>query len=168
MAQNKRHSRGLTLVEAVLLLVIVSIVAVAAGVGLQAVAKVPGETDDTMGMENVMVNVVEQTKATLQKSWPSGNPVTFSSSLLVNGVSYGPTTITVNTTATSSPTTVTTTLSINNRPYAMSLAVDKADPAGGTSYQADFLQVTARVTPMIGGSQSTTLTQKVVTYVTQP
>ena len=52
---RRRQSRGLTLVEAILLLVIVSIVAVAAGVGLQAVVKVPGKTDDMMAINSVLV-----------------------------------------------------------------------------------------------------------------
>src|SRR3954468_191963 len=62
---------GLTLVEAILLLVIVSIVAVAAGVGLQSVVKVPAKTDEMMAINNTLVSVLEQMKGKLSTTWPS-------------------------------------------------------------------------------------------------
>src|SRR3954467_13233961 len=66
-----RPPYGLTLVEAILLLVIVSIVAVAAGVGLQSVVKVPAKTDEMMAINNTLVSVMEQMKAKLLTTWPS-------------------------------------------------------------------------------------------------
>jgi len=63
-----RHSRGLTLIEAMLLVVILSIVAVAAGVGLQAVAKVPAQTDRALAINNALVDTLEQWRA---KPWAS-------------------------------------------------------------------------------------------------
>src|SRR3982751_6539177 len=68
---HPRPPYGLTLVEAILLLVIVSIVAVAAGVGLQSVVKVPAKTDEMMAINNTLVSVMEQVKAKLSTNWPS-------------------------------------------------------------------------------------------------
>src|SRR4051812_2134780 len=90
MRRQPSHPYGLTLVEAMLLLTIVSIIAVAAGVGLQAVVKVPAKTDETMAVNNMLVSVMEQTKANLQKSWPSANFNTSSYAFTVGSTTYTP------------------------------------------------------------------------------
>lgn len=81
---GRTHARrGLTLVEAMLLVVIMSIVAMGAGIGLQAVAKVPTEADKTMAINAKLVDTLETWKS---KSWSSmasgGGTVT------VNGKGY--------------------------------------------------------------------------------
>ncbi len=66
-----KNPRGLTLLEAMILMVILSIVAVAAGVGIQAVAKVPAQADNTLAVNDVVVSVMEQTRASVLRTWPS-------------------------------------------------------------------------------------------------
>ena len=78
-----RRGRGFTLIEAIVLLVILSIVAVSAGVGLQAVAKVPEGTDKMLAINNAVVDTMEQWKA---KAWAS--QVSQSDTVTINGVSY--------------------------------------------------------------------------------
>jgi prepilin-type N-terminal cleavage/methylation domain-containing protein len=51
---------GLTLLECMIVLVVMSIVAVAAGVGLQGVAKVPTQTDDRMVINFKLIDCLEQ------------------------------------------------------------------------------------------------------------
>ena len=89
-----KHPRALTLIEAMLLLVIISIVAVAAGVGLQAVAKVPANTDAYMAANNVAVSVLEQTCANLIRNWPSATWGGANYAFIAGGTSYTPTTVT--------------------------------------------------------------------------
>lgn len=102
--QYTHHSRGLTLIEAMLLVVILSIVAVAAGVGLQAVAKVPAQTDRTLAINNALVDTLEQWRA---KSWAT--MASASDTVTVNSKPYART-ITVedaDPTATNDPVTFT-------------------------------------------------------------
>jgi hypothetical protein len=80
------HARGLTLIEAMLLVVIMSIVAIGAGIGLQAVAKVPTATDDIMAVNARIVDTLETWRG---KPWasmvtPTPNPDT----VTINGKSY--------------------------------------------------------------------------------
>jgi Tfp pilus assembly major pilin PilA len=77
------RGRGFTLIEAIVLVTVMSVVAVAAGVGLQAVAKVPTQTDATMGINNALVDAMEQWKA---KSWATMASST--GTVTVNGRSY--------------------------------------------------------------------------------
>ena len=88
--RRRKTMRGLTLIEGMLLLTIISIVAVAAGVGLQAVAKVPGITDGIMAVNGVAVSVMEQTRANLLRNWPAGMWGGTNYAFLVNGASYTP------------------------------------------------------------------------------
>jgi len=57
---------------------------------------------------------------------------------------------------------------LNNKTYCLTVSLDKADPAAGTNYAADFLQVTVQLNPVISGSINTNSPQKLVTYVAQP
>jgi type II secretory pathway pseudopilin PulG len=169
MYRFRKHPRGLNLIEAMILLLVVSIVAVATGVGLQAVAKVPQITDDIMAVNNVLTNVTEQVRGNVIASWPT---TTYSTGLIVNGTSYSPS-VTINNTAynygtPATYTSVTNSLSINSKTYQLSLAIDKADPAGGTSYQNDYYRIIVCVTPYIGGTLTTARAKTMVTYVTQP
>lgn len=54
-----RH-RGLTLVEALIVMTIMSIIAVAAGVALQSLARVPERNDDQLVVSNALVDKMEQ------------------------------------------------------------------------------------------------------------
>jgi Tfp pilus assembly protein PilE len=117
------HSRGLTLIEAMLLVIILSIVAVAAGVGLQAVAKVPAQTDLTLAINNALVDTLEQWRA---KSWATMTSA--NDTVTINSKSYARA-ITVedaDPTATNDPTTFT---------------------AGST--QTDFRRITATINGQI-------------------
>src|SRR4051812_35076641 len=67
-ASHRHARRGLTMIEAMLLLVVMSIVAVGAGVGLQAVAKVPAQTDEILAINSEVIDRMEQMKAT---AWAS-------------------------------------------------------------------------------------------------
>ena len=168
-----RHPRALTLIEAVLLLVIMSIVAVAAGVGLQSVSKVPQAADDRLAGNAIIVSVMEQTKANLIKNWPSTTWGGANYAFTANGTGFTPT---AGTSLGASPgagagystPTSGTVLSINNKSYQLTLAIDKADPAGGASYKTDFFQVTVKLDPIINGSVYANSPQQVVTYVAQP
>jgi type II secretory pathway pseudopilin PulG len=62
MIRPLRRGRGLTLLESLILLVVLSIVALAAGVGLQAVTKVPAQTDDQMVINSQLVSCLEQVR----------------------------------------------------------------------------------------------------------
>jgi type II secretory pathway pseudopilin PulG len=175
MRTHQKHPRGLTLIEAMLLLVIVSIVAVAAGVGMQAVAKVPAATDETMSINSTLVNVMEQVRGNLLRNWSSSNFNGSNYALSINGTSYTPAGTTIGTTATpgtsystpasgASPAPVI----INNKTFVIKVAVDKADPAGSTSYKTDFLQITVTCMPVVSGAASANGQKIMVSYVTQP
>jgi len=167
---GKRLRRaGLTLIECMILVTVISIISVAAGVGMQSVVKIPAQTDSIMAVNSVLVSVMEQAEASLDKSWPAST--TFTPTILVGASSYAPT-ITINNTAYAygtppTYTSLTNALLINNNTYQLSMAVDQADPAGGTTYKSTFLQVTVAVTPYVNGSLATSGMQKVVTYVSK-
>lgn len=166
---HRRKNRGLTLVEAILLLVIISIVAVAAGVGLQAVAKVPETAETTMGVNEVLVTVVEQTKANLQRNWPSSNWGGTNYAFLINGTSYTPTASTAFGTYYATPTSGSTPapVVINDRTYQIKLTMATTDPGIGSA-QSDFMQVTVQAYAVINGSVSSSAAQTMVTYVAKP
>jgi type II secretory pathway pseudopilin PulG len=164
----RRYPRALTLVEALLLLVIVSIVAIAAGVGLQAVAKVPAATDSTMAVNTVLVSVVEQTRANLVRNWPTTTWGGANFAFLANGSSFTPAS-----TALGSPYSTPTTgsapapVQINGKPFQITLTLATADPGVGSA-QADFVQITAVACPIVGGTVNASSPQRLVTYVAKP
>jgi Tfp pilus assembly major pilin PilA len=163
-----RQPHGLTLVEAMLLLVIVSIVAVAAGVGLQAVVKVPAKTDGTMAINSALVSIMEQTQANLLKTWPGANFDGANYQFTVGGSTRTPANTVIGTynastgARTGSPFAASS-VSINNKSYQFTVYLDRADPAMGTSYQTDFLCLCVQAAPA-GGS----FTQSMMSYVTKP
>jgi Tfp pilus assembly major pilin PilA len=110
--------RGFTLIEAMVLLVIVSIIAVAAGVGLQAVAKVPIQTDAILAIDNEIVNRLEQMRA---EPWA-----------------------TMSTKATSL-TNASPGVSINSKFYSCTVAVVDADADGDGSIDADYRKITVTI-----------------------
>jgi hypothetical protein len=165
-------ARALTLIEALLLLVIISIVAVAAGVGLQAVAKVPAATDNIMSINTVLVSVMEQTHANLIRNWPASTWGGPNCAFFANGISYTPPANIAFRSSYTTPITGTSPkpLQINGKPYQVSLILATADPVnpGGTSPQSDFIQITVVAAPVIAGTVDSTSTQRLVTYVAQP
>jgi len=188
MIRMRKKPYGLTLVEAILLLVIVSIVAVAAGVGLQAVVKVPAKTDDMMLVNNTLVSVMEQMKAKLSTNWPSTSATTsytltlpntnestgsssyalsFPAMSATDGVAWTNGYATTPATGTSTPKP----LAVNYKIYQLRVTLEKADPAdpvAGTNYRSDFLRVTVQLFVVTGFTASTTATQTMVTYATKP
>lgn len=120
-ATTSRAHRGLTLIEAMLLLVIMSIVAVAAGIGLQAVAKVPTQTDLTLAVNSALVDTIEQYKS---KPWAS---------------------------VTASTTPITNSVTINSQTYTRKITVESADPTDGTdpnsfsTTQTDYRRITVSI-----------------------
>jgi type II secretory pathway pseudopilin PulG len=165
----RRASRGLTLIEAILLLTIVSIVAVAAGVGLQAVSKVPALTEGMMAVNGVAVSVMEQTRANLLRNWPAGMWGGANYAFLANGVSYTPGAGIAlgNSYATPATGINPAPITIDGKPYQLTLTLTAADPGAG-SVKADFLQVTVVLCPVIGGMPVASSPQRLVTYVAQP
>ena len=83
MRHRPKPARGFTLIEAMFLLVVLSIVAVGAGIGLQSVAKVPANTDQIMAINNAIVDSIEQWKA---KAWAS--QVSQTDAVTINNKSY--------------------------------------------------------------------------------
>src|SRR5439155_286801 len=112
--------RGFTLIEAMVLLVILSIVSVAAGIGLQSVIKAPTAADQIMAIDNFEVDTLEQWKV---KTWAAMNPSS----------PYA------------TPYSVSDTVTINGKNYTRMVVVSDADPAspesGGTP-QPDFRRIT--------------------------
>jgi type II secretory pathway pseudopilin PulG len=166
MQVHGRKHYGFTLIEAMLLLVILSIIAVAAGVGLQAVAKVPARTDDMMAANSVMVSAMEQVRAGLFASWPAA---TYSTPVTINSTSY-PVSLTINNASGySTPTSgsLPAPIALNGMPYVLNIAMSTADPGVGSA-QTDFMQVTVAITPLSGTTPITGLQRKLVCYVAQP
>jgi hypothetical protein len=167
--RKRKTSRGLTLIEAILLLTIISIVAVGAGVGLQAVAKVPAITNGMMAVNGVAVSVVEQTRANLLRNWPAGTWGGTNYAFLANGVSYTPGAGIAlgNSYATPATGTSPAPIMIDGKPYQLTLTLTTADPGAGSA-KADFMQVTVVLCPVVGGAPVANFPQRLVTYVAQP
>ena len=83
MYKTLRKSSGFTLIEAMVLLVVLSIIAVAASVGLAAVCRAPYVDETQLGISNELVDKLEQLKGTAFASLASGSDTT-----TVNGKSY--------------------------------------------------------------------------------
>ena len=129
-----------------LLLMVLSIVAVGAGVGLQSVVKVPEQTDATLAINSALVSTMEQLKTNLKSSWPTS---TFTATINVNGTSC-PVSLTLGST-----TGYSKTITVNNGSYTLTITMAQANP-DGSGTKSDFLQVT-----------STIGTQSMTTFVTQ-
>jgi type II secretory pathway pseudopilin PulG len=73
---GKTRRRGLSLLESLLLVTILSIVAVGAGQSLQAVTKIPSQTDASLAEENLLVSKLEQVRSVSFDALPIGTAVT--------------------------------------------------------------------------------------------
>jgi type II secretory pathway pseudopilin PulG len=166
---RSRSPQALTLIEALLLMVVISIVAVGAGIGLQAVAKVPAAADSTMAVNSVLVSVVEQTRANLIRNWPATTWGGSNYAFIANGASYTPATGTALGGSYSTPLSgaAPAPVQINGKAYQLILTLAKADPGIG-SVQPDFMQLTVVACPIVGGTVDPNSPQRLVTYVAQP
>jgi len=81
--QKKSHRRGLTLIECIIVVTVLGVVAVGAGVGLQAVAKTPSQADQQLAVSNALMHGVEVTLAQPWASMTSGT-----STVQIYGVNY--------------------------------------------------------------------------------
>ena len=61
---HRRRTRGLTLLEAVIAVVVLSVIAVAAASGLQSVARGPAQLERRLAVYNLLVDKMEQLRAT--------------------------------------------------------------------------------------------------------
>jgi hypothetical protein len=73
---GKNNRRGLSLLESLMLVVILAIVAVGAGQSLQAVSKIPSQTDASLTDESLLVSKLEQVRSVSFDSLPIGTAVT--------------------------------------------------------------------------------------------
>jgi prepilin-type N-terminal cleavage/methylation domain-containing protein len=65
--------RGFTLIEAMMLMTILSIVALAAGVSLQSLTRVPQKNDDQLKIANALIDKMEQLRGTAFASLTVGS-----------------------------------------------------------------------------------------------
>ena len=114
MAQGPRNS-GFTLIEAIMLMVIVGIVGLASGIGLQAFAKTPTQTNQPLALNAECVSRMEQMRATDFASL-STKASTLSGNVTINGTAY-----------------------------TCSVAVANADADGDGTVDADFAQITVTI-----------------------
>jgi type II secretory pathway pseudopilin PulG len=71
-----RKTAGFSLLEAVILVTIMSIVAVAAGVGLQSIVRIPKAADSVLAINRQLASDLEQLKAGGWGDWRSGRRAT--------------------------------------------------------------------------------------------
>jgi len=82
---RRRTRRAFTLLEALILVVVMSIVAVAAGVGLQSVARIPPVADATLAINRQIMSDLEQVRGT---AWDSVTVGTTNNTVTINGRNY--------------------------------------------------------------------------------
>lgn len=84
--QRKMLQRGVTLPEAMILVLILALVAVAAGTGLQAVVKTPAANDMVLSISNALASKMEEARALGFSGLTVGN--TLSDTVTLNGTTY--------------------------------------------------------------------------------
>jgi prepilin-type N-terminal cleavage/methylation domain-containing protein len=87
---QKKRRRGFTLVEAMLVLVVMSIIALAAGVGLQSIARAPSGNDAQLVVDNYIMDKLESLRATDFASLTVG---TTTDTVSIRGTNYTRTTV---------------------------------------------------------------------------
>src|SRR4051812_16312901 len=113
----KCKARGLTLIEAILLVLVMSIVSLGASIGLQSVAKVPTQADLPLALNAAALDRMEQMRAT---PWAG---LAAKATALTN-TSPG--------------------ILINGKYYSCTVTATAADADGGGN-DADFMQITVTV-----------------------
>jgi len=83
LVKQRVKNRGLSLLEALILVVIVSIVAVAAGVGLQSIVRIPPAMDSILAINRQMASDMDSMKATAWASMAS-----YSNTVTLNNKTY--------------------------------------------------------------------------------
>jgi prepilin-type N-terminal cleavage/methylation domain-containing protein len=89
-AKRQFRRRGFTLVEAMLVLVVMSIIALAAGVGLQSIARAPAGNDAQLAVDNYIIDKLEALRATDFASLTVG---TATDTVTIRGTNYTRTTV---------------------------------------------------------------------------
>ncbi len=79
------RNKGFTLMEAIFLTTIMSIVALGAGVGLQSTVRIPPAADKALAINRQIASAMEQVRAT---AWASMTVGTTTSNVTINGTSY--------------------------------------------------------------------------------
>lgn len=80
-----RTSRGFTLLEAIILIVVLSIIAVGMGTALQAIARTPTEADAQVAIGNALTDRMEALRGTAFDSLSVG---TTNDEVTINGTAY--------------------------------------------------------------------------------
>jgi hypothetical protein len=87
--QKKRRSRGLSLMEVLMLVTILGIVGAGAGLSLQAVAKTPGQTDTILVSQTNLVSKMEELRSIPFDTLPTGtNVAPYSTSAVKVDIAY--------------------------------------------------------------------------------
>ncbi len=81
--KQRVKNRGLSLLEALILVVIVSLVAVGAGVGLQSIVRIPPAMDSILAINRQMASDMDSMKATAWASMAS-----YSNTVTLNNKTY--------------------------------------------------------------------------------
>lgn len=82
---SRRKTAGFSLLEAVILVTIMSIVAVAAGVGLQSIVRIPKAADNVLAINRQLASDMEQLKA---GGWAGLTVGVTNNNVTINGTSY--------------------------------------------------------------------------------
>src|ERR1043166_2867443 len=89
MKNRRKHRRGLSLMESLMLVVMLGIIGTGAGQALIAVAKIPTQTDATLNEETALVSRLEQMRSIAYDSLPiGGNVAPYSDSTIGIDVAY--------------------------------------------------------------------------------
>jgi type II secretory pathway pseudopilin PulG len=89
MTRHAKKSKGFSLVEVLLLVVVLGIVGAAAGRALQVIAKVPDQTDQNFQLETRLISKMEQVRSLGFDAVTVGNPnTTLSDTVTVSGKNY--------------------------------------------------------------------------------
>jgi type II secretory pathway pseudopilin PulG len=89
-SNGRQHRRGISLLESLVLVVILSIVATGAGQSLLAITKIPVQTDATLLEENALVSKMEQMRGVSFDNLAIGTALSpYSEGSMAVDVAYG-------------------------------------------------------------------------------
>ena len=84
----RRQRGGFTMIEAMILMTILSIVAVAAAVGLQSTVRGPEVMNDSLAIDRAIATQIDLLKQTATTTWNSLSSSAGTSTVTVNGKTY--------------------------------------------------------------------------------